>query len=264
MLRLCALLLAAGAGLWAQWTVAPFQPDSTQLASADLREIFELLCPGQERACRVCPAATKLAGAGTDGSVESMIRGHFLKPDSDDLLVTLYGCGAALLTHSSSGWFANRVDNLPDGLCRKLPGKNGRDGLVCFAASSSADHQRARLTFGFVPEPKIDVATAIDNTAGACDAPRRIVVQSAIREVRFTKIPNGKWSVRVLANCRRGPLSPRSAKACRQGAGFADIGPSTPFRKFEIDYSFDGEALSLAPASRLMKRAYDACTAEGK
>ncbi|MBZ5610038.1 MAG: hypothetical protein LAP38_17385 [Acidobacteriia bacterium] len=269
MVRWFVISLAACASCAGQWNATPFAPDSAPLPSADLREVLGLLCPGheyigQESGCHVCPAGTKAAGAKADASIETVIRGRFLKPDSDDLLVVLYGCGSALLTHSTSGWFVNRVTGVPDGLCRKVPGRMGRDGLVCFADSSSADRQSARLAFGFVPESQVDLAAAFDNTGGACDAPRRVVVQSAIREVRFIPGAAGKLTVRILANCRRGPLSARSSKACARGAGFEDISPAVPFRAFQIDYGFDGEKFSLAAASQAVKRAYDVCSAEVK
>ncbi len=262
-------LLFACASSFAQWTPSPFAPEPATLTQTELHDVLGLLCPGQEYSgqesgCRVCPPSTKAAGARGNASVESAIRGHFLKADSDDLFVVLYGCGSTLLTRSSSGWFANRVDALPDGLCRKLPGRSGRDALVCFAESSSADRQSARLTFGFIPDSKVDLAGAFDNTGSACDAPRRVVVQSAIREVRFIPGAGGKLTVRILANCRRGLLSARSAKACARGAGFDDIGPAAAFRPFQMDYAFDGEKFSLTPASRPVKTAYDACSAEAK
>ena len=134
--------------------------------------------------------------------------------------------------------------------------------LICFDGSSSADRQSGRLTFGFVSGPGVDLVSAFDNTAGACDAPKRVVVQSAIREVKFITSPGGKLTVRILANCRRGALSPRAAKACARGAGFEDIGPAKIFSKFQIDYVFDGDKVALAAPSRTSKRAYDACSAE--
>ena len=261
------LILLACGPCSAQLTTPPFAPDSTRLERAELTEVLGLLCPGQEylgqeSGCRVCPASSKSAAARGNASIVAAVRGHFLKPDSDDLLLNLDGCGAALFTHSSSGWFVDHAANLPDGVCRKVAGRAGRDGLVCYAASSTQDRDQARLTFSYLGEQPIDLLAALDNTSGACDTPKRIVVQSAIQEVKFLPASSGKMSLTISARCRRGPLSERSRKACARGPGFEDIGPATVFRTFRIQYAFNGDTFSLAAASKPAKQAYGTCVAE--
>ena len=236
-----------------------------------------LLCPGQEylgepSGCHVCPQQSGAPGARADSSVESAIAGHFLKPDSDDLLLVLYGCSpraqnfrnAFLFTRSTTGWFVSQAKGLPTGRCRKLHAGAGRDALVCFADANSPDQSMARLTAGFAGEKEQDLAQAFDNTGGACNAPNRPVIQSAIQQVNFVPAADGRLTLRILARCRRGPLSPRSRKSCATGPGFEDIGPALPFRTFRFDYAFKGEAFSLAPAGRTSKQAYEACLAEQK
>lgn len=236
-----------------------------------------LLCPGQEylgepSGCHVCPQQSGAPGARADSSVESAIAGHFLKPDSDDLLLVLYGCSpraenfrnAFLFTRSTTGWFVSQAKGLPTGRCRKLHARAGRDALVCFTDANSPDQSMARLTAGFTGEKDQDLAQALDNTGGACNAPDRPVIQSAIQQVSFVPAANGRLTLRILARCRRGPLSARSRKSCASGPGFEDIGPALPFRTFRFDYVFNGEAFSLAPAGRASKQAYDACLAEQK
>jgi hypothetical protein len=262
----------------AQWTAAPLQPDAAQLGAPDLREMLGLLCPGQAyfgaaSGCHVCPQQTHAAGMKADASVESAVSGHFLKPDSDDVLMVLYGCApraenfrdAILFTRSKSGWFVDPASGLPTGQCRKVAGRGGRDGLLCFAAASSDERQSAALTFGYVAgEQRAELLKAFDNTGGACDAPKRVVVQSAIRDVKLVPGVGGKVTLRIVANCRRGMLSAASLKACGRGAGFEDIGPAGVFRGFRIDYLFDGGAFSIAAASKPVKQAYDGCSAEVK
>jgi hypothetical protein len=261
----------------AQWSGPPFSPDSAQLSSTDLKDMLGLLCPGQEylgepSGCHVCPQQSGAPGARADSSVESAIAGHFLKPDSDDLLLVLYGCSpraqnfrnAFLFTRSTTGWFVSQAKGLPTGRCRKLHAGAGRDALVCFADANSPDQSMARLTAGFAGEKEQDLAQAFDNTGGACNAPNRPVIQSAIQQVNFVPAADGRLTLRILARCRRGPLSPRSRKSCATGPGFEDIGPALPFRTFRFDYAFKGEAFSLAPAGRASKQAYDACLAEQK
>jgi hypothetical protein len=266
MMRACLAFWLAVVACRAQWTQPPFAPDTAKLERVTLTEVLGLLCPGQEYAgqesgCRVCPASSKRTGARGDASIVAAVRGHFLKPDSDDLLLDFNGCGPALLSHSSSGWFADRAEGLPDGPCRKFAGRDGRDGLVCYEAMTMPDREEARMTFSLLPDRKNDLAAALDNTGGACDSPQRVVVQSAIQDVKFTPGAGGKVTVAITARCRRGPLSERSRKACARGPGFEDIGPTVPFRTFRLEYVFTGDAFSLAPASAAAKRAYDACTA---
>jgi hypothetical protein len=250
----------------AQWTQPPFPPDTSKLERTDLSEILELLCPGQgyigaESGCRVCPGSSKRAGARGDASISAAVRGHFLKPDSDDLLLSFNGCGPALLSRSSSGWFVDRAGALPDGPCRKIARRDGRDGLLCYEAASTAYREDARLTLSLLPEPASDLVVASDNTGGACDSPKRNVVQSVIQDAKLTAGAGGKLTLAVTVRCRRGPLSERSRRACARGPGFEDIGPVAPFRTFRLEYAFNGDTFSLAPASKLAKQAYDACAA---
>lgn len=249
----------------AQFTRPPFQAEAAQLGRADLSDILGLLCPGQEyfgqeSGCHVCPPQLKAVRARTDATIESAVRGHFLKPESDDLLLVLSECGAVLVTRSKSGWFVSQTDRLPVGQCRRVPARDGRDGLVCFTVTSSDDRQNARLTFGYIPGETADLLGAFDNTPGACDAPKRVVVQSAIQDVKFVTGAEGKLTLRITASCRRGLLSARSIKACASGTGFEDISPAVPFRAFRVDYGFNGETFSVVPVSRVPKQAYDACS----
>jgi len=236
-----------------------------------------LLCPGQEylgeqSGCHVCPQQSGAPGARADSSVEFAIAGHFLKPDSDDILLLLYGCSpraenfrnAFLLTRSTTGWFVSRASALPIGRCRKVRSRTGRDALVCFSDASSPDQSTGRLIAGFIGEKDVELTQAFDNTGGACNAPNRPVIQSAIQQVSFLPGPDSKLTLRILARCRRGPLSARSRKSCATGPGFEDIGPALPFRTFRFDYVLNGEAFSLAPTGRASKLAYDACLAEQK
>jgi len=266
----------------AQWSGPPFAPESAQLSSGDLKELLQLLCPaqgyiGEQSGCHVCPPQTRAAGMKTDSSIESAIAGHFLTPDSEDLLLTLYGCApnsenfrsAFLFTRSTTGWFVSQSSGLPSGRCRKLRNRAGRDALVCFSDTNSPDQASGRLTAGYIGDKEKDpaewhLADAFDNTPGACDAPARPVIQSAIQQVTFVPGAGGKLTLRIVARCRRGPLNARSRKACANGPGFEDIGPALPFRTFRIDYNFNGDAFSLAPLSRASKQAYDACSTPPK
>ncbi len=261
----------------AQWSGPPFPPDAAQLKATDVKELLGLLCPGneyvgQESGCRVCPEATGAPGARVDSTIESAIQGHFLRPDSDDVLLVLDGCSprernfrdSFLFTRSETGWFVNRASGLPAGACHKVKSRNGRDALICFADANSPDQSSGRLSFSYPSENEIELTKVFDNTGGACDAPNRAIVQSAIQQASFLPGTGGKMTVRILARCRRGPLSPRARKACAQGPGFEDIGPAVPFRTFRIDYNFNGETLSLAPYSQAVKKAYDACSAAGQ
>jgi hypothetical protein len=271
------LCIAVAVSCSAQWSGPPFAPDAAQLSSGDLKEVLGLLCPGQEyikeqSGCHVCPQQTGVPGAKADSSIESASAGHLLKADSDDLLLVLYGCSpragnfrnAFLFTRSTTGWFVSQASGLPIGRCRKVRSRAGRDALVCFADANSPDQAAGRLTAGYVGEKDLELAKIFDNTGGACKTSSAPVIQSAIQQVSFVPGADGKQMLRIVASCRRGLLSARSRRACAAGTGFEDIGPALPFRTFRIDYAFNGEAFSLAPASRASKQAYDACSAEAK
>ena len=271
------LCIAMAVSCSAQWSGPPFPPDASQVFSSDLKEVLGLLCPGQEyigeqSGCHVCPQQTGAPGSKTDSSIESVIAGHLLKPDSDDLLLVLSGCSpraanfrnAFLFTHSTSGWFVSQASGLPSGRCRKVRNRAGRDALVCFSDANSPDQATGRLAAGFIGGQELELAKVFDNTGGACNTPGAPVIQSAIQQVSFVPGADGKLTLRILARCRRGPLSARSRKACATGPGFEDIGPALTFRAFRIDYAFNGETFSLTLASRAAKLAYDACSAEGK
>ena len=270
------LYLAWTVSCSAQWSGPPFAPESTPLPAADLKDILGLLCPGQEyigeqSGCRICPQQSGAPGVRADSSIESAIAGHFLKPESDDLLLVLYGCSSRaanfrnsfLFTRSTSGWFVSQATGLPTGRCRKVRNRAGRDALVCFTDASSPDLSAGRLTAGYAGKD-LELAKVFDNTGSACNAPSQPVIQSAIQQVSFVPGADGNLTLRIVARCRRGPLSARSRKACAAGPGFEDIGPALPFRTFRFDHSFNGETFSLAPLSRAVKQAYDACSAEGK
>lgn len=271
------LFFALAVSSRAQWSGPPFTPDSTPVPAADLKDVLGLLCAGQEyvgeqSGCHVCPQQSGAPGARADSTIESAIAGHFLKPDSDDLLLVLYGCApravnfrnAFLFTRSTTGWFVSLASGLPIGRCRKVRSRAGRDALVCFTDASSPDQSTGSLIAGYTGEKHLELAKVFDNTGGACNATSRPVIQSAIQQVSLVPATDGRLTLRVLARCRRGPLSPRSRKSCASGPGFEDIGPALPFRTFRFDYAFNGEAFTLAPASRALKQAYDACSAEGK
>jgi hypothetical protein len=75
----------------------PFRSDSVELEPVVLKEVLGLLCPGHERigkesGCDVCPEGSSSAGENGDLIVQTALFGHFLAPDSDDLLVGTYGC----------------------------------------------------------------------------------------------------------------------------------------------------------------------------
>jgi len=258
------VLLSASIPCPAQISRTPLQVEPLQLERTDLSDVLGLLCPGQEyigqdSGCHTCPPRFKTAPGRVDASIASAIRGHFLKLDSDDLLLSLVDCGSVLLTRSASGWYVSQTDALPSGQCRKVSGRDGRDGLVCFAVTSSRDSQLAQLSFGYIAGDNADLLQAFDNTASACDQPKRVVIQSAILDVKFVPGSGKKLTLRITATCRKGLLNANSLKACKSGTGFEDIGPAAPFRNFRIDYNFDGTTLSLASASRIAKLAYDAC-----
>src|SRR5215470_11735665 len=88
------------------WDVSnmPFRPDSERLGASDLKQVLAQICPGHGyvqkdtdifrnlSGCSVCPATAYTPASKGSPYIEYSIRGHFLGPRSDDLIVTLYGC----------------------------------------------------------------------------------------------------------------------------------------------------------------------------
>jgi len=111
--------------------------DSRPLATADAVKIVAVVCPTQnsKKGCSVCPD-----GHAASWSFDSISRGHFLRPDSDDILVGTGGCephannfgGSVLLTNKNGQlqkvWYQG---GLISNHCRKVALRGGRDILLC-------------------------------------------------------------------------------------------------------------------------------------
>jgi hypothetical protein len=295
MLSIVAILLftlyLAVPNCGAQEMRTPFVPDSEKLQPNDLKQILGQLCPGQEISgygCHVCPQESATPGGRADSFIESAVRGHFLSPDSDDLVVVLVGCSPhaglsrniMLFTRSTDGWFFKGGGG-PMGRCHKIANRRGRDGLFCFIGDAHYGIAQAWLSFAYLTSQKQleglgsttdersedELPSVLDNRGWVCLGTRLgekvEIVESAIERVQFLPGPTGETTVRISATCGRGVLSPQMRKRCQDGALEIDarqIRWTQPPRAFRIDYGFDGEHLSLAPGSRAEKRVFDACS----
>jgi hypothetical protein len=171
-----------------------------------------------------------------DVVIDSGSFGHFFRAGSDDLIVRINGCephagnsdGNMIFTRAESGWTVGRQYR-PGALgeCRRIANRRGQDGLLC-------------LTYAiFLGE----VNTSSDKAKES-----RVLIESAIEKVDFQAGKAGEMTMTIHAKCRRGAISPDFS--------------AHPFRRFRIDYLFDGQTLSLAPSSRKPKRDYDACVSD--
>src|ERR1700676_5070378 len=96
---LVACILASAGQSFAQelFTLPGFQSASVAVDPADLPQMLHNLCPGQEfianeSGCRVCPKETSQRATRLGFTVTSVLSGHFLKADSDDVLLQTRGC----------------------------------------------------------------------------------------------------------------------------------------------------------------------------
>jgi hypothetical protein len=259
MNRLAWLLVVLAAG------PAPFsaQPKrDAPLPESDLRKILAVLCPGHDyvgakkSGCKVCPDGTFDAGldAGFGGTVETTIAGHLSEPGSDDVLLVMRGCephangfvDTMLFTKKDGEWSleSNRGGGAI-GECRKIPDREGRDGLLCHNGDYHYGIVNSTLTFEYIGGSSAELLSTVAVSA-PCDP------SYGLSTVMRADIKDEQWvdnTLKLTAECVR------YRKDCKRNPE-----PKRTPRVFHIDYVFDGESLKLAPASVAAKRAYDACS----
>jgi hypothetical protein len=248
---------------------------------AELKEMLGILCPGQEfvgkeSGCRICPKETGRNGEERGFTVVSVLRGHFLGADSDDVLLQTSGCephvalfgGDVVFSRSPAGWRIGREYHPgPAGYCRPVKSDSGLDGLLCWQEDGHFDGISGGLYFHYETnrDRRVQLMGASDNTGTACPAPEErgspvIIVQTKIEKLTLQQGSGGELSLIVRANCRRGPLSQRAEAACRRDPN-AEVGPEQPFGTYQMVYRFDGQTFSLTPSSEAEAREYQACVA---
>jgi hypothetical protein len=110
--------------------------------------------------------------------------GHFLSPDSDDLLVGAYGCephvwtgrGSVVFSRRSGVWSISRKYHSGIvGHCRKIRNRSGLDGLLCIVEDRYFTTSVGSLYFYYADknEDSLDqeLLQLYDNLDEACFAP---------------------------------------------------------------------------------------------
>lgn len=253
---------------------ATFQADSAQLQPAELSQILAALCPGkafigEKSGCHSCPVGSAEFGHHGDLTVESGLRGHFVKRDSEDLLIGTEGCephaagygGSVLFSRTNGAWrISRKYSPGPIGLCRKVVNRLGTDGLVCYNEDRHFDAREGWLSFThLLTDHQAELARWYDNMNSACVGQKPMAfVQSEIVKVEFVPDERGDLTLIVDQRCRKGRLTRQTPQACERGdLDQAEVAGS--FRSYRVQYRFDGEQFSLMPGSVATKRRLDVC-----
>jgi hypothetical protein len=224
--------------------------------------------------------------------VETALFGHFLGPDSDDLLVGSLGSeshaasahGNVVFSRRAGVWSIGRK-YWPGaiGQCRKIRNRRGLDGLLCMSEDQWGGDKRGWLSFGYVGTGDFlndDIVSVkdddsggllrlVDNLGEACfslygsDRPHRriIAIEAKIASLRLSPVVRGRFRMTILAQCRRGRLTPQAERVCKEDGDPGQTPPlANSMRRFRIEYEFDRRKFSLLPSSKAAATAYRACT----
>lgn len=171
---IAALFLSCGTVEGQHRFPAPFPSDAAKLTPSVTREFLELLCPGKvvTGAMPGCPCPDGQAPGSL--TIVSVLYGHLLAPNSDDVLVQTEGCephaagsgGTAIFTRTPGGWAVGRPYSAsPEGWCRRIANPEGRDGLLCFFEDHWADGSSyGMLSFGYETREQYEAVKLADVT----------------------------------------------------------------------------------------------------
>lgn len=265
--------------------VPGFAPETAQISPAEQKQIFQSFCPGsefigEESGCHGCPA--QASGGNEDLLLTSFLRGHFLNPDSDDLLVQTHNCeshvslfgGEAIFSKGPAGWVVTRKYHPgPSGYCRIVRNRAGLDGVLCWQEDSHYDSHEGWLSFSYKDgsdredtEEKPPLLEIFDNMNGICSEANQglepIAVQTNILKLSLARAASGRLILSVRARCRRGRMGPGGEAACKAPdlEPFALIRPAAAWRVFNFVYYFDGRTFRLMPSTKAEAHAFSSCS----
>jgi hypothetical protein len=257
--RLC-LLFGAALGCFGQHETKSdwIRSDAARLSPPEVHGFLELICPGNTSAsgCAVCPQDTSSPGG--VWNLRAITLGHFVSPASEDVLISGFGCeshadgwsGTFLFTKDGSSWRRVRyLQGMNAFDCKKLPGSDDRDRLVCAAGDM---HFGVADSYLYLLDPGRDPATldplddtsrgvsffAVDDSLGGCVTyPKGFVQSEAIDRVEFMALPT-KHHVRIAVFARLGKaMVPEDVlqKACESGQ--PDLKLATVSRRYEFIFN---------------------------
>ena len=224
-----------------------------------------MICPGDASTggCAVCPP--EMPQSAQNWRLRTITFGQFLGPKSEDALVAGVGCedhanlmsGAYLFTKAGSSWRKVRYMagmNADD--CKKLPGSDGRDRLVCEAADM---HQGFSDVFLYLLDPGRDphdrdedslgVFLDVTDSLGSCVAlSDGTVLKGEIESVSFAPARE-PHAVRITVATRLGKavIPEKIMTACDQSDRKTKVIVATIARRYE--FLFDGQKIVPLPGN---------------
>jgi hypothetical protein len=192
------------------------------VSPTEAQHFLEMVCPGHASAagCSVCPEEMPLSAQTWD--LRTITFGHFLGPASEDALVSGTGCephsngmsGACLFTKDRSSWrkvWYGAGENAND--CKKLPGSDGQDLLVCegrdmhFGVGDWFLYLLGRSGSKQGEDDTLDIFFGLDGSIGGCkQLPDGTAVSGVIESVSFSPA-SALRAVRIMVTARLGKIA---------------------------------------------------------
>jgi hypothetical protein len=225
--------------------------------------LLKLFCPGHVIAdsaaygCDACPAGHQRQGKLVWGA-DSVIYGHFRDKDSEDALLNMSGC------EPHADWFGGTVAFSRDagrwrklwyqpGLitreCKKVIRRDGREILLCkhddghagetewylYALDIAASHKRPTMLLGLLDSTKACMTN---------------LQKASVEKIEYKDL-NGDGLSDIHISVQYGRM-----KLPRESVEKHGCAPEQklPTRFYTIDFLFDGEKFSVAPASSENKK----------
>jgi len=272
MFKFAVLLLAAIAGRAQQTGKLTFPSDNEdpKQIRAVVAELLKSVCPNQislaeELACRPCPDFTSTPGNLAGANITGVLRGHFLSPKSDDVLLSMQGCalswnygGTALLTRESGdSWKMVRYMGLTTNTCHKVALSGGRDLLACVWGVYSRGIVATFLSvWDIASDPEIeDRLVTTNDDADTCGiswlypTPHTSVTREYIERVSFHGGVSGPRTMTVIVQRGTKTITAEDQEACAKGSYKED--PSIAVKPRRITFNWDGKAFHQMPSQPL-------------
>jgi hypothetical protein len=255
--------------------VFPSDTKTPKQVATLVTEALKSVCPAQlsideKIACRPCPDFTSSPGNTEGATITGALRGHFLSPESDDLLLDTLGCGpaigpggAVLLTLQSGKWKMIRYENgFGMGICHKVALSSGRDLPLCVEDAYTHGILFNHLSLWDIsPESssKTRLLTTSDDS-GTCGngwlspKPDQSGLVSVGREYieRIDFHPNGSDPGTMTVTVQRGTkgITPDEREACAKGSWKRDP-TRVSVKATRTIFAWDGTTFRQIPSPHL-------------
>jgi hypothetical protein len=224
----------------------------------------EAACDGkvEEGVCDTCPGGSQAGGPGERFTLQLVISGHFLRPDSDDAMATVSGCeqihGTAswgfLFTRRDGEWTAvDNVIGLDLGHCRPMQFSSGTQLLLCedYRMSSFVLMHSVTAVFAKGQEMSFQNLLVAADTTRLCSGQPR-VQKAQIDRIAFRGLNDGREEIDFTASFGTLPDSPRRQQFCDDAEhdkpGARRLEPVVR-KSYRVAYVFDGREFKLTRES---------------